>query len=168
MAGILNFSNYLGGADNIQIEQTFPSDQKTFVYNYGQDITDWQFHLDYQTVVADTVAFDRVTGEPNFAATTIIGSFPSGVIDTSTYVTVTDPANGIVAITIPANLYTGSIIPDARKHNPITIVGVTWTVPSTPPQISTHRWAFIQSYEPGVNASDPVLDNNYTPISIGA
>jgi hypothetical protein len=164
MAGILNFSNYLGGADNIQIEQAFPSDQKTFVYNYGQDIADWEFHLDYQTVVADTIAFDRLTGEPNFAATTIIGSFPNGVIDTSTYVTVTDVGAGIVAITVPANLYTGAIIPDARNHNPIVIVGVTWTQPATPPQISTHRWAFIQAWEPGVPPGDPVLENDYTSL----
>lgn len=168
MAGILNFANYLGGADNIQIEQAFPSDQKTFVYNFGTDITDWTFHLDYQTVVADVMAFDRITGEPNFAATTIIGSFPADVINTGTYVTVTDAGAGIVAITIPGGLYTGSIIPDARKHNPITIVGVTWTVPATPPQIQTHRWAFIMSYEPGVNPGDPVLDNDYSAIAIGA
>jgi len=168
MAGILNFANYLGGADNIQIEQIFPSDQRTFVYNFGQDITSWTFHLDYQTVVADSVSFDRITGEPNFAATTIIGSFPAGTISTGTYVTVTDAAAGIVAITIPGGLYTGSILPDARKHNPITIVGVTWTQPSTPAQIATHRWAFIQSYEPGVNPGDPVLDENYSPIAVGA
>ena len=168
MAGILNFANYLGGADNIQIEQAFPSDQKTFVYNFAQDITDWEFFLDYQTVVADVMAFDRNTGEPNFASTTIIGAFPAGTIDTSTYVTVTDAAAGIVAITVPSGLYTGSIIPDARKHNPITIVGVTWTVPSTPPQTQTHRWAFLMNYEPGVNPGDPVLDGDYAAIAIGA
>lgn len=168
MAGILNFANYLGGADNIQIEQAFPSDQRTFTYNFGQDITDWVFQLDYQTVVADIMTFDRNTGEPNFASTTIIGAFPAGVIDTSTYVTVVDAPTGVVAITIPGDLYMGSIIPDARKHNPITIVGVTWTVPSTPPQIQTHRWAFIMGYEPGVNPGDPVLDAEYSAIAIGA
>jgi hypothetical protein len=167
MAGILNFANYIGGADNLQIEQAFPSDQKTFVYNFGQDITDWIFHLDYQTVVANSITFDRNTGEPNFASSTIIGSFPSGIINTGTYVTVTDAVEGIVSITIPSGLYSGPIIPDARSHTPITIIGVTWEVPSTPPQISTHRWALIQSWEPGVPPGDPVLDADYTAIAIG-
>lgn len=168
MAGVLNFSNYLGGADNVQIEQVFPSDQKTYVYNFGTDITGWTFTLGHQTVIADTMAFDRITGEPNFAGTRIIGSFPAGTIDPTTYITINNTASGIVSITIPGGIYTHSILPDARTHNPITIVGVTWTMPSIPPQVSTHRWAFIQSWEPGVNPGDPVLDEAYIPVAIGA
>lgn len=167
MAGVLNFSNYIGGADNLQIEQSFPSNQRTVTYNFGQDITDWTFHLDYQTIVADSVAFDRVTGEPNFSNTKVIGAFEKGVITTSSYVSVIDAANGIVAMTFPKQMYNGPILPDARSHNPITIVGVTWTTASAPPSSETHRWAFIQSWEPGVSAGDPVLDNGYTPITVG-
>lgn len=167
MAGILNFSNYVGGADNLQIEQAFPSTQRTVVYNFGEDISDWSFHLDHQTIVADTVAFDRVTGEPNFANTKVIGAFTKGNITTSTYVTVLNASSGTVAITFPANLYTGPILPDARSHNPITVIGVTWTDGGNPPNTDTHRWAFIQSWEPGVTAGDPTLDNGYIPIEIG-
>jgi hypothetical protein len=167
MAGVLNFSNYIGGADNLQIEQTFPSNQRKVTYNFGQNIAGWNFHLDHQTIVADVVAFDRTSGEPNFANSSIIGTFPKGVISTATYVTVIDAPNGIVAFTFPANMYTGPILPDARSHNPITIVGITWTDSGTPTQSETHRWAFIQSFEPGVTAGDPVLDNNYTPITVG-
>ena len=168
MAGVLNFANYVGGADNVQIEQIFPSTQKTLVYNYGQDITDWNFHLDYQTIVVDALAFDRNTGEPNFSNSTVIGTFSTGTISTSTYVNVVNASSGTVAITFPANMYSGPILPDARAHTPITVVGVTWTDGSTPPQTNTHRWDFIQSWEPGVTPGDPVLANGYTAISVGA
>jgi len=167
MAATLSFSNYIGGADQIQVEQVFPSNQKTYTYNFGQSVANWEFLVDYQTVVVDALAFDRNTGEPNFAASNIIGAFPTGVISTATYVQVIEESTGVVAITVPAGLYTGPVIPDARAHTPITIVGVTWTVPSTPPQITTHRWAFIQSWEPGVEPADPVLDGDYNPIVLG-
>lgn len=168
MASTLSFSNYIGGADSMQIEQIFPSNQKTYIYDFGQNIAEWIFFLDFQTVVVDLLAFDRNTGEPNFANSSIIGTFPSEDIDVETYVQIIDAQLGRVAITIPANLYTGPVIPDARSHTPITIVGVTWTVPSTPPQITTHRWAFIQAWEPGVVAGDPILENDYIPVVIGA
>lgn len=168
MAGILDFSQYIGGADSLQVEQTFPSSQRTVVYNFGQDITGWNFHVEYQTVVADQITFDRNTGAPNFATTKIIGSFPSGVVSTATYVQVLDASTGSVAITFPAYLYNGGIIPDARVHNPITVVGITWTNTATPPIVDIHRWAFIQSWEPGVNPNDPVLENDYEPVQLGS
>ena len=120
--------------------------------------------LDYQTVVVDVIAYDRNTGAPNFANSKIIGTFPSGNITTATYVRVVSTSSGTVAVTFPGGLYTGPIIPDARSHNPITVIGVTWTDDNTPAQINTHRWAFIQSWEPGVTPADPVLANNYTAI----
>lgn len=162
MAGLLDFSQYIGGADNLQTEQAFPSTQRTVVYNFGTDITGWVFALDYQTVVVDAIAYDRNTGAPNFASSKIIGTFPSGNITTATYVNVIDSAVGTVAVTFPGNLYTGPVIPDARSHNPITVIGLTWTDDNTPPQVNTHRWAFIQSWEPGVTPGDPVLEDNYT------
>jgi hypothetical protein len=167
MAGILDFSQYIGGSDNIQTEQVFPSTQKTLVYNFGQDLTDWSFYLDYQTVVADTITFDRNSGAPNFSTSKIIGYFPGGVISTGTNVRVLNTATGQVAITFPGGLYTGPILPDARSHTPITVVGVTWTDNGSPVQINTHRWAFIQSWEPGVEPGDPILDNSFTAISVG-
>jgi len=164
MAGLLEFSQYIGGADNLQTEIAFPSTQRTVVYNFAQNITGWTFHLDYQTVVVDAISYDRNTGAPNFANSSIIGYFPSGNITTATNVQVVSTSSGTVAITFPGGLYAGSILPDARNHNPITIIGVTWADTSTPKQINTHRWAFIQSWEPGVPPGDPVLANNYTTI----
>ena len=163
----LDFSQYIGGNDTIQTEITFPSSQKTVVYDFGQNITGWTFLADHQTVVADTITYDR-TGAPNFSSTQLIGTFPYGNINTSTYVKVLSTSSGTVALTIPGGLYTGTIIPDARSHTPITVVGFTWTSTSTPPQVQTHRWALIQSWEPGVSPADPVLNGSYTPITVGA
>ena len=164
----LDFAQYIGGADQVQVEITFPSSQKTIVYNFGQDITDWSFAMDHQTVIADTIAYDRNTGAPNFSSTKLIGTFPAGEIDESTYIQVLDASAGTVAVTLPAGLYTGPIIPDARSHTPITIIGFTWTTNSTPPQIQTHRWALLQSWESGVEPGDPILDADYTAITVGA
>jgi hypothetical protein len=166
MAGVLNFANYLGGADNIQIEQVFPSTQRTMVYNYGQNISGWQFNLDAQTIVVDTLAFDRNTGEPNFANSKVIGSFDKVQISTSTNVSVVSESSGTVAVTFPGGLYSGPVLPDARKNVPITVVGVTWSTGALVPQVNTHRWAFIQCWEPGVTAGDPTLANGYTAITV--
>ena len=163
----LDFSQYIGGSDTLQTEITFPSSQRTIVYDFGQNITGWTFLLDQQTVIADTITYDR-SGAPNFSSTQLIGTFPYGVITTATYVSVLSTSSGTVAVTIPGGLYTGPIIPDARSHTPITVVGFTWTSNSTPPQVQTHRWALIQSWEPGVSPADPVLDGSYTPITVGA
>jgi hypothetical protein len=154
-AGVLNFAQYLGGADNIQIEQIFPSTQRTLSYNFATNITGWNFNVDYQTIVVDTVAFDRNTGQPNFANSSVIGYFPSGVVSTATYISVTNASTGLVNITIPGGLYTGPILPDARANVPITVVGVTWLDNSSPRQVNTHRWAFLMAWEPGVPPGDP-------------
>jgi hypothetical protein len=164
MAGVLTFSQFLGGPDNINIEQIFPSTQRTLNYNYGTNIAGWTFNVDYQTIVVDTVSFERNTGAPNFANSTVIGCFPQGQVSTSSYVTVTNTGSGLVNITIPGNLYSGPILPDARKNVPITVVGVTWTDNASPKQINTHRWAYIQNFEPGVTPGDPALSPSYTAI----
>jgi hypothetical protein len=166
MAGVLSFSDYLGGPDNIQVEQIFPSTKRTFAYNFNQNITGWTWGLDAQTLVVNPVTYDR-NGIPNFSASQVIGFFPKQelAVDTTT-INVVNAALGTVNITIPANLYTGAIIPDARKNVPITIVGVSWTTATTPSQTNTHRWAFIQCYEPDVSIGNPILENNYTPFTV--
>jgi hypothetical protein len=61
-------------------------------------------------------------------------------------------------------MYSGPILPDARKNVPITVVQVQWLDAGTPRQIASHRWAFIQCYEPGVTPGDPALAAGYTAI----
>jgi hypothetical protein len=167
MAGVLSFDQYIGGADQIKIEQTFPKNQKTLIYNFGQDITGWTFELDYQTLVVDTVQFNRNTGQPNFSGSQVIGSFPKAEI-TDGNISVTDATNGLVKVTFPQNMYTGPIIPDARLNVPITIVALTWTDANTPVEIRTHRWALVQSWEPDVAVGDPTASTNplYTAIGV--
>lgn len=167
MAGVLNFQQYIGGPDQIKIEQIFPSNQKTFLYNFDQDITGWTFAVDHQTLVVDTVTFNRNTGQPNFSESKVIGSFPKVELSGDNAPDVVDASAGTVKVYIPAGMYTGAIIPDARQNVPITVVGVTWTDASTPAQINTHRWAFIQSWEPDVAVGDPTEEATYTALTLG-
>ena len=164
MAGILNFDQYIGGADQIKVEQVFPKNQKTYVYNFNQDITGWAFELDQQTLVVDTVQFNRNSGQPNFSNSTVIGFFPKAEITSN--VTVVSAALGTVNVTFPANMYTGPIIPDARKNVPITVVALTWSDDQTPAQINTHRFALVQCWEPDVTPGDPITSTSplYTSL----
>lgn len=168
MPGVLNFQQYIGGPDQVQVEQVFPSNQRTLVYNFGKDITGWTFSTDYQTIVVDTVGFNRITGQPNFANSTVIGTFPKVDIAGALAPAIIDAAQGTVKVHFPANMYTGPILPDARKNVPITVFAVTWTDNSTPAQINTHRWALVQCWEPDVSPNDPTTDNAYTPLVLGA
>lgn len=161
MAGVLNFAAYLGGPDNVQCEQTFPTSQNTLQYNFGINITDWVFEVESQTIVVDTVTFDRNSGSPNFTNSKVIGYFPKVTIDSATYVNVLNYFSGIVNITIPTNLYTGPILPDARQNVPINVISVQWTDAGSPPGINSHRWAFIQCWEPGITPGDPTSDTSY-------
>ena len=77
---------------------------------------------------------------------------------------------GLVNITAPGGMYSGPIYADARKNVPITVVGVTWTDAGVPlPQVNTHRWAFIQCWEPDVTIGDPTLSTSpaYTALTLG-
>lgn len=166
MAGVLSFSDYLGGPDNIQVEQIFPSTKRTYNYNFNTDITGWTWAVDYQTLVVNPVTYDR-NGVPNFSASQVIGFFPKVDVTTdSSVINVVNAALGTVNITIPAGMYSGALIPDARKNVPITIVGITWTTADTPTQVNSHRWAFIQCYEPDVAIGNPILENDYTALTI--
>lgn len=168
MAGVLNFQQFIGGPDQVKVEAQFPSTQRTMQYNFGQNITGWTFELDHQTIVVDTVAFDRNTGEPNFSTSRVIGYFPKVEIDVATYVSIVNTSTGLVNITIPANMYAGPILPDARKDVPLTIVGVTWKTGGNINQIQTHRWVFIQNWEPDVTPATPTGSTNplYTAIPL--
>ena len=164
MPGVLSFDQYIGGADQVKVEQVFPKNQKTYIYNFGQDITGWTFELDQQTIVVDTVTFQRSTGQPNFTDSTVIGYFPKAEITGN--VTVANAAVGTVNVTHPANMYTGPILPDARKNVPITVVSLTWTDDQTPAQINSHRFALVQCWEPDVTPGDPITSTNplYTAL----
>lgn len=164
MPGVLTFQQFVGGPDQVKVESTFPSSQRTLQYNFAQDVTGWTFELDHQTIVVDKMAYDRFTSEPNFANSTVIGKFPKVELNTTTYISVVNATAGTVNVTIPAGMYGGPILPDARANIPLTVVGVTWKDASSPQQINTHRWVYIQNWEPDVTPASPTTDANYTVI----
>ena len=166
MAGVLTFKQFIGGADNLILRQGFPSDRTNLIYNYDQDITSWVFSADYQTLVVDTITYDRFTGEPSFTNSKVIGSFAKAEITGGDAPSITNAASGLVRVTLPDGMYTGPLVPDARKNVPITVVGVTWTTDDTPTQTNTHRWAIVQSWEPDVVVGDPTLDPGYTAFNL--
>ena len=173
MAGVLNFAQYVGSPDEIICEQWFPSNRRTLIYNYQQDITGWTFTADFQTIVVDTVSFLRYTGQPNFADSTVIGSFPKvELVDFAAgiYVpTILNAGTGTVRVIQPNAMYTGPIIPDARKNVPITVFSLTWTDVNSPiTNVNTHRYALVQAWEPDVTPGDPTLSTNplYTALVV--
>ena len=166
MAGVLTFQQFIGGPDQLVMKQDFPSSQTSLTYNFNQDITGWTVSADYQVIVVDTITFDRFTGQPNFSNSTVIGSFPKVEITGSVAPAIVNAATGLVRYTIPNNMYTGALIPDARKNVAIAVVGNTWTTDDTPAQSSTHRWAIIQAWEPDVVIGNPILEANFTALTV--
>lgn len=164
MAGVLSFSDYIGGPDEIVAAQAFPSDQKSYQYDFGTDVTGWTFSADYQTLVIDTVSFNRYTGQPNFANSTVIGSFPKVELTGDNAPQVGNATAGIVQLRVPAGMYDGPISPDARENVPVVIVCLTWENDDTFSTIQSHRWAFVQAWEPDVTPGDPTTDAGYTPL----
>ncbi len=155
----LTVSQYLGGSDNVKFIEKFPSEQTTFNYNFGANIANYAFELDAQTIVVDTLAYDRITGDPNFTDSNVIGHFANVDIGASN-VSARNNAAGTVNITIPSHIYTqaSKILPDARTNIPITIFSVAWTDSGqTPNTVQAHRWAIIERYKPGDNALGNVL-----------
>jgi hypothetical protein len=165
---LLDFKSYVGGADNVVVEDIFPSTVKTYTYDYDTDVTNYDFTAEYQTLIADVVAYDRNTGLPNFTDTNIIGFFgtPGATIPGSNIIN--NGTVGTVNFTIPADLYTGPIIPSARTNVPMTIVTFNWTNQNvTPNTVESHRWCLMQRWESSVSPADPVLDSNYVPLGTG-
>ena len=173
MASVIKFEEYIGGQPIYMATQS-PKEQKTFVLTFKNDagvaidVSGYSWELDAQVLVVDSLTFDRNTGEPNFATSKIIGSFAKSEIEESTYVKTTTAVDGVVSITIPAGIYTGPVLPDARKNVPIMLVGITYTTADTPPQIHNQRLAFIQAYTVDVTAGDPTLANGYIAITVAA
>jgi hypothetical protein len=174
MAGVLTIGDYLGGPDNVQLEQIFPGDQKILQYDFPTNITNWKFKVQAQTIVVNPLTFDR-DGTPNFSTSNVIGYFPATTVadtsvSTSSYVQIINSTQGIVNITLPKDLYTGVILPDARQNVPITVLTVSWTGVAdvgsfTPAPTTSHRWAFMSCWNSNVTPGDPTTETDFTPIA---
>jgi hypothetical protein len=167
MAGVLTLGQWLGGPDNVKVESTFPTTQKTYSYDFDQSIVGWTFKADYQTVVVNSIAYTR-DGEPNFADSQVIGYFPGGVISTSSYIQVVSSSAGTVNVTHPSGLYPESngILPDSRVNIPLLVVSLAWTNNATPPVTNIHRIAKILAWEPNVLPQDPTTLTTTNFVSI--
>jgi hypothetical protein len=65
-------------------------------------------------------------------------------------------------------MYTGPIVPDARLNVPLTVVDFTWTMGSgANATINSHRWVYIQNWEPGVTAGNPTSSTNPAYTAFG-
>lgn len=169
---LLDFKSYVGGADNVVVEEQFPNESNQYVYNYGTDVSTYTFTANHQTIIVDAVAYDRNTGLPNFTESKIIGFIGNGTpttIDPSVYIDTSSAATGVVNFSIPPNLYTGGIIPSARVNVPLTIVTFTWSNPngSLPSIVDSHRWCLMQRWDSSVSPADPVLESTYSPLGVG-
>ena len=165
---LLDFKSYLGGADNVLVEEMFPRDQKTFNYNFANaDVSSYTFSADYQSLLLSTVTYDRTTGLPNFAETTVSGYFTNTANITGTYINVTDAANGNVKFTIPENRYTGNMIPSARTNVVATVVSFEWATAETPPQKQRHRYCVLERFDPEVGKvpGEPNLEANFVALT---
>jgi hypothetical protein len=162
---LLSFANYIGGADNVQVLEVFKDSASTFAYNYGTNITNYNFELSAQTLVVDSMTYDRTTGNPSFSTSTVIGYFANTEIGASN-VNVVSAATGEVNITLPGNIYTGNVLPDSRGETPITVVGVRWTDTGvTPNTVDEHRWALIHRYSPDASLGKPSTSAGFTTLT---
>lgn len=153
---LLSFSQYLGGADNVKVIEMFPSTQKDFVYDFGTDISAYTFEVDYQTIVVDTLTYDRLTGDPNFTESSVVGYFANVTEVANSFIDTSQAGSGQVTITIPSQRYTGKVTPDARSNVAITVMGVAWTDTSkSPATTDLHRWAIVERWEPDVPLGNP-------------
>lgn len=155
---LLSFQNYIGGSDNVQVLEKFSSEQKTFTYNFGVDISNYTFELDAQTLVVDTLTYNTSDGQPNFTTSTVLGYFANVDVDAAN-VSNRDNSAGTVNITMPSNLNPSNVLmPDARTNVPITVFSVAWTNTGvTPNTTEAHRWAVIDRYKPGDKAIGNIL-----------
>ena len=166
---LLSFSQYLQSADNVKVIELFPRSQKKFTYDYGADVTGYDFTADFQSLLIDKVTYDRTTGLPNFTESSIIGYYNNTTtIDPATYIDESGIASGEIVFTIPENRYTGPLLPNARENVVMTVVSFEWETDETPPQKDSHRWAIIERWEPGVTVGDPQIDSTFIAIGVGA
>lgn len=168
MGRLLDFSQYLGGPDDVEVIEMFPRQQKKFQYNFGANVSTYTFSADKQTIVLDQVAYDRDTGNINFTETTVIGYFDNTGNIANTNIDTSIASTGIVTFTIPENRYTGTILPNARENVVMTVVGFQWQDASVPPRKELHRWAIVERWEPGVTIGDPTLDSSFVKLGSGA
>jgi hypothetical protein len=158
---LLDWKQFIGGADQIISLDMFPKEQRKFTYQFGNtSVSGYTWDIDYQTVVVNNITFNRTTGEPNYANSTIVGYFDVQQANVAQYVDTSDAANGNVTVTIPADRYTGNILPNARTKVPTTCFSVKWTDTDSPATTNIHRYIITERYTAEVTIGDPTLETS--------
>ena len=152
MAGILDYRNYLNTLQTLtDVGNIFPSDQKTMNFSLpGGGVDGWTAEISWMTLIIDNMTW-TADQTPDFTETGIFGYYLGG--------TATQVSNGVISI--PANMYTGPILPTQEYHVPITVVNVRWTKDG---DTYAQNLAWIQNWEPGVLLGDPVYGEGFIPI----
>jgi len=165
---LLSFSQYLGGADNVKVEEFFPDDQKTYTYNFNNaDVSGYTFSADYQSLLLDTVTYNNITGEPNFTDSTVSGYFTNTANVSGSNIDVTSAGSGLVALTIPSDRYTGNVLPNARANVVCTVLSFQWETDDVPPQKQRHRYAILERFDPKVGKvpGDPADETTFVSLT---
>jgi hypothetical protein len=152
MAGILDYRNYLNTLQTLtDVGNIFPSDQKTMNFSLpGGGVDGWTAEISWMTLIIDNMTW-TADQTPDFTETGIFGYYLGG--------TASQVSNGVISI--PANMYTGPILPTQEYHVPITVVNVRWTKDG---DTYAQNLAWIQNWEPGVLLGDPVYGEGFIPI----
>jgi len=167
---LLRFDQYLGGPDNVKVIELFPRNQIKFNYAFGSDVSAYAFSADHQTIVLDSVTYDRNTGEPKFSTTNVVGFFANVNLVGNAYIDSADAVNGNIVLTVPEQRYVGNIFPNARANVVMTVLSFQWDDGAVPPAKQLHRWAIIERWEPGVPTGNPRLETvaNGGYVALGA
>lgn len=163
---VLDFSQYIGSASNVKMISLFPRSQKTFNYDFGKDVSAYTFTADYQTIVIDSITWDRTTGQPNFATSTVVGYIQNtSNVSANVFIDTSTANAGTVKLTIPSDRYTGNITPSARANVAMTVLSFEWATNESPPQKDSHRYAILEVWEPGVTPGNPTEDPNFISLT---
>jgi hypothetical protein len=153
--GVLDYQRYLNTLQTLNdLGQTFPSNQQTYNFSVaGGTTASWTCTISWETLILDTVSYSsQATGYiPNVDSSQVIGYYEGS--------TSTQYSTGVISL--PANMYTGPILPGGDYHVPLTVVHLQWFDGTT---TYAQQIGFIQNWEPGVEIADPTLDFNYFPV----
>ena len=153
--GILDYQRYLNTLQTLtDLGQTFPSNQQTYNFTVaGGGTASWPATISWETLILDKVAFSsQATGYiPDVSNSEVVGYYEGS--------TATQYSSGVISL--PANMYTGPILPGGDFNVPLTVVHIEWFDGVT---TYAQQIGFIQNWEPGVPIGDPANDFDFFPV----
>lgn len=155
MAGILNYNRYLNTLQTLtEVGNIFPGDQKTYTFTVGGSTSTstqgWTATVSWETLVIDEMTYDK-NNRPDFTGSKVLGIYTGTSISQFTTGT----------ILVPANMYTGPVLPAHTVNVPVTVVNIEWTKDG---DNFANNIAYIQNWEPGVPLGDPATGDGYEPV----